>query len=119
MPFQPPAELIISLVKDDLVNSKLVNSLSAAGLNASDYHLHLSDTILQLMGFSNDPYRDEVFALYLQLSKKVQHINIAESSTALAELSMEIYYLIKVMSLQIVSEDRKSERRESPEELFL
>ncbi len=40
--------LILSLIKDDLINSKLVNSLGDIGINADDYLLHLSDTNFKL-----------------------------------------------------------------------
>lgn len=33
--------------ENDLINSKLGNSLTAIVHNATDYHLHLSDTILR------------------------------------------------------------------------
>jgi hypothetical protein len=86
--------LVISLIKDDLINSKLVNSLTAIGLNATDYHLHLSTTIFQLMGYKDDHYRDEVFALYFRRTKKAMRINIATSSAALDELAVEIFQLL-------------------------
>jgi hypothetical protein len=91
---QSSETLIISLIRDDLINSKLVNSLNAIGLNASNYHLHLSTTIFQLMGYKDDHYRDEVFALYLQRSKKAMRIDITASSAALDELAMEIFQLV-------------------------
>jgi hypothetical protein len=94
MYIQINAKLIISLIKDDLINSKLVNSLSAIGLNASSYHLHLSTTIFQLMGYNNDNYRDEVFSLYLERSKKAMSINIAESPLAMNDLALEIFQLL-------------------------
>jgi hypothetical protein len=87
-------KLIISLIKDDLINSKLVNSLSQIGLNASDYHLHLSNTIFKLMGFNNDQRSDQVFALYLELSKKAIQINISESPAALDDLALEIFQML-------------------------
>ena len=34
-------ELIISLIKDDLVNNKLLNGLMAIGLDPGNYFLHL------------------------------------------------------------------------------
>lgn len=91
---QANKDLIISLIKDDLINSKLVNSLTAIGLNATGYHLHLSDTIFKLMGFTNDHYRDKIFALYLERSKKAMSIKIAESSANLDDLALEIFQLL-------------------------
>jgi hypothetical protein len=94
MSIQTNKDLIISLIKDDLINTKLVTGLSAIGLNASDYHLHLSTTIFQLMGFKDDDFRDEVFQQYLQLTKKTEHLNISESHNVLNDLALEIYNLL-------------------------
>jgi hypothetical protein len=94
MPFQTHAAFIISLIRDDLINSKLVCSLSAIGLNATDYHLHLSDTIFQLIGYNDDHYRDEIFALYVERGKKAMSINIAVSPSGLDELAREIFQLL-------------------------
>ena len=99
MNIQFSSDIIISLIKDDLINSKLVNSLSTIGLNASDYHLHLSTTILRLMGFNNDSCRDEIFALYFELSKKAMPIHISELSVAFDNLAHEIYQKLKEKSI--------------------
>lgn len=42
--------LIFSLIKDNLINRKLVNSLNDIRLTADDYRLNLSDTIFKLIG---------------------------------------------------------------------
>jgi hypothetical protein len=85
------SELIISLIKDDLINSKLVNGLIDAGLDASNYQLHLADTVFQLMGFKDDHYSDEVFKMYLTHARKARIIDIRRSGDALNELAGEIY----------------------------
>lgn len=87
-------QLIIALIKDDLINSKLVYSLSQIGLHSTDYQLHLSNTILQLMGFKNDQYGEQVFNLYLELSRKTMQINIVKSSGAFDDLAFEIFQVL-------------------------
>jgi hypothetical protein len=84
-------ELIISLIKDDLVNSKLVNGLMDLGLDTSYYFLHLSETILKLMGFNDSTITDDIFNRYLQLTRKAKHINLSDYSHQLDELANEIY----------------------------
>lgn len=54
-------KLILSLIKDDLINVKLVNGLNEAGLNADNYYLHLSDTIFKLMGFGDDEEAETIY----------------------------------------------------------
>jgi hypothetical protein len=94
MCIQTNTTLIISLIKDDLINSKLVYGLSAIGLNASDFHLHLSTIILQLMGFKDDAYGGQLYERYQQLAQKAKHLNIGEANNGLNDLAHEIYSLL-------------------------
>jgi len=84
-------QLILSLIKDDLINSKLVYGLIDAGLNAENYFLCLSETIFKLMGFEDNERRELVFEQYIELSKKTAFIDIAESHQPLEGLVLEIY----------------------------
>lgn len=43
-------ELIISLIKDHLTNTRLVSGLTAIGLDPYHYDLHLGTTIFKLIG---------------------------------------------------------------------
>lgn len=83
--------LILSLIKDDLVNQKLLLGLDALGLRPADYYLQLSDTIFSLMGFPESKDSDRVFELYLDLTKKARFLNISQSHDQLDELAREIY----------------------------
>ncbi len=84
-------ELILSLIKDDLVNHKLLLGLDALGLRAADYYLNLGDTIFSLMGFPENSDSDRVYALYLELTKKARFLSLSESSNQLNQLAQEIY----------------------------
>jgi hypothetical protein len=86
--------LVISLIKDDLINSKLVNGLIEAGLKASHYQLFLGDTVFTLMGFKEDHYSDEIYKLYINLGKKTKYICISSSPATLDELAVEIYTVL-------------------------
>lgn len=83
--------LILSLIKDDLINSKLVNSLNEIGLNADNYFLHLKDTIFILMGFDDDEESEEIFERYIELSKKTLCIDISKSHKSMDDLALQIY----------------------------
>ena len=84
-------QLILSLIKDDLINSKLVNSLTDIGLNADDYLLHLSDTIFKLMGFEESRETEATFEYYLDLTNRAKHIDILNSRLQFDGLALEIY----------------------------
>jgi hypothetical protein len=89
------SSFVISLIKDDLINSKLVYTLCDAGLNAVDYYLQLSKTIFQLMGYDSDEYADEVFRRYFILSQKVKFISIKDGHHTLDPLANELYNLLR------------------------
>ncbi len=84
-------ELILSLIKDDLVNNKLLIGLDALGLRATDYYLNISDTIFSLMGFPDNTDSDRVYEHYLDLTQKAKFLNISESAHQLNQLAKEIY----------------------------
>ena len=85
-------ELVISLIKDNLINLKLITGLNHLGLIAHDYYLGLGDTIFKLMGFQPSQQSDLIFErIFISISEKVQQIDISSSSDELMLLSMEIY----------------------------
>ena len=85
-------KLILSLIRDDLINCKLVNGLNEIGLHAENYFLHLSSTIFHLMGYKDDAYGEAVYEHYLMLTKRTRHIDISESHATLNDLVKEIYH---------------------------
>ena len=83
--------LVISLIKDDLINSKLVNGLNVLGLNADDYLLHLSETIFDLLGYEQNKETEKVFERYMELSEAALLVDISESNKNLDDLALQIY----------------------------
>jgi hypothetical protein len=45
--------LILSLIKDDLINTKLVSGIESLGIDAGLYLLGISDAIFVLMGIDD------------------------------------------------------------------
>jgi hypothetical protein len=85
-------ELVISLIKDNLINLKLITGLNHLGLIADDYYLGLGDTIFKLMGFEASEKSDLIFeTVFMGNSEKIAQIAIAGSLDELNLLSMEIY----------------------------
>lgn|GEM_PF-860448 len=91
----PDQQLILSLIKDDLINFQLVHGLNALGLHADKYTLHLSETIFRLIGFEDNERSEDVYAHYLQLTKKAYFVDITESNEKLNDLALEIYLFLK------------------------
>lgn len=89
-------QLILSLIKDDLINSKLLRGLNKAGLDADKYCLFLSGTIFDLMGYPNTERSDEIFSEYIKLTEQSDSIDIRETPNTLDGLANEIYvFLVK------------------------
>jgi hypothetical protein len=85
-------EIIIKLIRDHLINTKLVSGLNALGLNADEYALYLGDTIFLLMGLKGNEHNDLIFEkIFLANSEKVKHINFAYDMEELNALSKLIY----------------------------
>jgi hypothetical protein len=84
-------ELILSLIKDDLINTKLVHGLNEAGLNAEHYFLHLGETIFKLMGFEDNVETEELFRHYMRLTEKAKYLDISGSHKPMDELAAGIY----------------------------
>ena len=84
-------ELIIKLIKDDLINYKLITGLNEIGLEAEKYDVYLCDTVLELIGIEVDDHNvDLVHEYYNSLSAKSKSINMRPDHE-LKELAAEIY----------------------------
>lgn len=82
-------ELILSLIKDDLINVRLVHGLEKLGLDSGNYYLHLSETIFKLIGITVD--EEDFFEQYMDECKTVVNINIFEYSELLNSLALSLY----------------------------
>jgi len=84
-------KLILSLIKDDLINSKLVNGLNNFGVLAENYYLHLSETVFEFMDFKcTTTQKEKLFGRYIRLTEKAKDIDIS-SKKSLDKLTLEIY----------------------------
>ncbi len=91
-------KIIIRLIRDHLINIKLVSGLNLLGLNANDYSLYLGNTIFLLMGLEEKEQADFIFEnVFLANSEKVKHINFAYDTKELDELSKLIYEELVLM----------------------
>jgi hypothetical protein len=84
-------KLILSLIKDDLINSKLTIGLDKLGLQSELYLLGLSDTVFVLMGIKDNERGEALFEHYLELRQKVEAIDLTKSYEFLDGLALDIY----------------------------
>lgn len=83
-------ELIVSLIKDDLTNVRLVYGLDTLGLDSGDYYLHLSETIFKLVGITVDD--EDFFEEYMEECKTVLNIDIFKHPELLNSLAHTLYH---------------------------
>ena len=85
-------DIIITLIKDHLTNTRLMNGLNALGWHSQEYHLHLSDIIFKLIGISDE--KEELFEVYLEWCTKVVKAEIFKDPRFFDEYATEIYCVL-------------------------
>jgi len=87
-------KLILSLIKNDITNTKLLNGLSDLGFEATEYLLTLNEIILELIGFDIDRQShdyDKLFDYYLELIDKATYTDVSRLKQPFDKLSTQIY----------------------------
>lgn len=88
-------QLILSLIRDDLINLRLIHTLNDLGLDAGAYMLHLGETVFGLMGFPDASSTDALYDLYYAFSRQACHVDISQSHAPLDPLAAEIYEMLE------------------------
>lgn len=85
-------QLILSLIKDDLINTKLISGLENLGIDAGLYLLGISDAIFVLMDIDDRKEGEELFEYYLRLrDRRIKKINLKKPNSVFDNLALEIY----------------------------
>ncbi|MBI3136407.1 MAG: hypothetical protein HYZ14_17160 [Bacteroidetes bacterium] len=91
--------LILSMIQDDLVNTKLLIILDQLNSDTHHYCLNISSNIFDLMDLGKDNRKNErIYEQYLRYCKKVRRIDLKNGRKELEELALLIYGFL---SLQI------------------
>ena len=85
-------EIIIRLIKDHLVQTRLINGLNQLGLCADDYYLHLSDTIFKMLGIPDE--NEELYTVYLDWCTKISQTEVLRDRELLNDYANEIYKVL-------------------------
>lgn len=84
--------LIISLIKDNLVHTRLTKGLENLGFDIGNYHLQLNDTIFSLIGIDDE--HEEVFEEYLAMCEQTIEIEIFKYPELLDNIANSIYRVL-------------------------
>ena len=101
-------QLIITLLKNDLHNARLVHGLNTLGLEAHVYFLDLSTAVWQLMGYPKEQITDERHAQYQDLLERAKHMHEAGNINELEGLAVEMYARLKVVGKLAVAVGSKA-----------
>lgn len=83
-------KLIVSLITDDLINHKLVHTLTELHLDAGLYLLNLSNTVIELMGFTGQQ-GETIFEYYTDLLQRAKYVDNSKNNDGFTALAREIY----------------------------
>lgn len=88
--------LVLSAIHDDLINTKLIDTLNDLGMQADHFRLRASITIMNLMRIKTAPERwEKIHDEYLDKTRKVLQIDTEASPRLVDALAQEIYDFLK------------------------
>ncbi|MBI3133660.1 MAG: hypothetical protein HYZ14_03195 [Bacteroidetes bacterium] len=92
--------LVLSMIQDDLVNTKLLIILDQLSPDTAYYCLNISSNIFELMGLDKDnPKNERIYEQYLRYCKKVHRIDLKNGRKKLEDLAKKIYAFLCLQNL--------------------
>lgn len=90
--------IIINLIKQDLINWKMIHSLQKLQVRADDYQLDISSIIFEMMNLNDREDVDELFEKYVELSKPILKLSASQSNRKIDGLASKIYDYLEEIS---------------------
>lgn len=84
-------ELILSLIKADMRNNKLITGLDNAGALVEDFYTDLGTVILKLVGFGDAERDDDLYDFYVQTMEELIDLEVSEFVEKLNYLAVDFY----------------------------
>lgn len=87
---------VTNLIKQDLINWKMIHSLQKVQVRADDYQLDISSIIFEMMNLNSREDVDELFEEYMEMSRPVLKLSVSQSNRKIDRIASKIYdYLAK------------------------
>ena len=83
--------IITNLIKQDLINWKMIYLLQKMQIRAEDYQLDISSIIFEMMDLNNLENVDEIFDKYVEMSKPILNTKASQSNRRIDLLASKIY----------------------------
>ncbi|WP_430404243.1 hypothetical protein [Fluviicola sp.] len=89
---------ILNLIKQDLINWKMINLLHKMQIRADDYQLDIGSIIFEIMKLNNREDVDEVFEEYVEMSRPMLKLIVGQSDRKIDILASKIYNYLEELS---------------------
>jgi len=84
--------LIFSLIKDDLIHTRLLYGLTELGFDTTDYYLNLDETVFTLAGFTSEQVTEELREWYFRHMEKARFLTVPpRANVELEKMAVMIY----------------------------
>ena len=83
--------IIINLIKQDLINWKMIHSLQKVQVRVDDYQLDIGSIIFEIMDLENRKDVDEIFEKYVEMSRPILKLTANQSNKKIDILASKIY----------------------------
>nr|WP_294860037.1 hypothetical protein [uncultured Fluviicola sp.] len=90
--------IVTNLIKQDLINWKMINALQNRQVRADDYQLDIGSIIFELMNLEDRKDVDEIFEKYVELSKPILKLSTSQPNRKIDVLASKIYDYLKGIS---------------------
>ena len=84
-------DIIVSLIKDDLTNTQLIDGLNNIGLDAGKYYLNISESFFALMDFGNYDQETKLYNDYFDFVEEAVATNLFKNPEQLEAIALEVY----------------------------
>jgi hypothetical protein len=83
--------IIINLIKQDLINWRMIYLLQKMQIRADDYQLDIGPIIFEMMDLENRNDANEIFDKYVEMSKSILNTKASQSNRRIDLLASKIY----------------------------
>ena len=84
---------ILTLIENEITNSKLIFTLQHIGIEASAYFTDTSQVVFVLIGIRKENRTEELYKKYFDLIKQVQYLDVQIKGEK-SRLALKIYGLL-------------------------
>jgi len=83
--------IILNLIKDDLLNTQLIDGLNNIGLDAGNYYLNISESFFALMDFGNYDQETKLYNDYFDFAEEAVAAKQLKTPKQLNATALEVY----------------------------